>query len=144
MKYRSNSRYRSRFERFVSRVQSVLNSLRNCLRTRKQSFSPRTLLLSLLALFLVGALSCQIVWQHVKIARVNYQITKLKKENHKLRMDVHRNEVAVSRLERLDRIERIAVSQLGMEPADSVPVMQLRKSHWVQLPPEGGGETVNP
>lgn len=144
MKYRHNSRYRSRFERMVSRVQGILHWLRTTLRTRKNNISPRTLLLSVLALVLGGALCCQVVWQHVQVARINYQITNLKQENHELRMSVHRNEVAVSRLERLDRIERIAVSQLGMKPADSIPVMKLKNSHWVQLPPEGGGETVNP
>jgi len=144
MNYRHNTRYRSRSERLVSRVQNLLRWLRGTLRTQRQSISPRSLLLSVLALVLGGALCCQVVWQHVQVARVNYQITKLKQENHELRMDVHRNEVAVSRLERLDRIERIAVSQLGMEPSESVPKMRLKKSQWVQLPPEGGGETVNP
>lgn len=144
MNYRHNSRYRSRTERFLSRVQAFLQWMRGKLRTRRKPFSPRTLLLSVLALVLVAALSCQVVWQHVRVARVNYQITQLEKKNHELRMELHRDQVAVSRLQRLDRIERIAVSQLGMEPSESLPVMELRKSQWVQLPSEGGGETVNP
>lgn len=142
MKYGPNSRYRSRIERIVSRVQGILHWLRTTLRTRKKSISPRSLLLSVLALVLGGALCCQIVWQHVQVARLNYQITQLSQQNHELRMNVHRNQVAVSRLERLDRIERIAVTQLGMKPADSIPVMELEKSQWVQLPSEGGGDTV--
>jgi len=143
MKYRHNSRYRSRFERFCSRVQGFLQWMRGHLRSKRKPTSPRTLLLTALALILGVALCCQVVWQHVQVTRVNYQITNLAKQKHNLRMSIHRNEVAVSRLERLDRIERIAVSQLGMEPTDQLPVMELRKSQWVQLPSEGGGGAVN-
>ncbi|MFP4686637.1 MAG: hypothetical protein ACLFN5_00845 [bacterium] len=138
MRHGRNSYYRSRSSRAGSRFESFLCRLKSSLRTRHKSISPRSLLIGILVLVLVGTLCGQVVWRQIHLARVGYQITRLENENHELRMQVHREEVAVSRLRRLDRIQRIAMNQLGMTAADTIPVLEISRSQWAVLPPEGG------
>lgn len=58
------------------------------------------------------------VWQRNEIIRIGYKTEILKKEKHALLR--HRKEllVQVERLNALDRIEQIALTELGMKHAD--------------------------
>lgn len=134
---RKSSYYRSRSERLKNLFQSLFWDMGGFSPRRSRSFHPRMFLFLVVALVTVGALGCQIIWQQVKVAQVRYQIDQLQKKNHKLRMAVHKNEVIVSRLERLDRIEYLARSELGMKPSDTVPVLTFRSAQWAKLPQDG-------
>ncbi len=138
MRQGRNSYYRSRSSRAGSRLQRFLRRLKNSLRTRHKSISPRSFLIGFLILILVGTLCGQVIWRQIRLSRVRYQISRLEKENLDLRMQVHGEEVAVSRLERLDRIRRIAMNQLGMTAGDTIPVLEVSSSQWAVLPREGG------
>ncbi len=138
MYHRNNSYYRSRSKRAYSFINSVVGWLRKLVRARQDSISPRFLILSLLVFVLGTTLCNQIIWRQVKRARLQYQISQLKEKNHHLRMQVHKKKIAVSRLQRLDRIQRIAVAQLGMKLADTVPVLEMSRRQWVQIPRGGG------
>lgn len=137
MKDRMNSYYRSRSSRWRSGVQSVLQGLQGALGTPHPTISPRTFFLLVLTLIAGGLLCCQIIWQQVKVAQIRYQISHIREENHHLRMKVHKREMVVSRLERLERIQAIAHTQLGMSASDRVPVIELERNRWVKLPRKG-------
>lgn len=115
----------------------VVTWFRNRLLNAGSVVSPRTVFLSLLGILLGGALACQVIWQHVRYTRTRVQINNLERQSHELDMKIHRTELAVSRLERLDRVQRIAVNQLGMEPLDETPVMEMSQAQWVQSSREG-------
>ncbi|MGM0380393.1 MAG: septum formation initiator family protein [bacterium] len=138
MTFGNNTYYRSRSKRLQSSFQGLLNWLRRFLRARRRSVSPQFLFLGTLALFLVGVLCSQIVYRQVRLGRVRQEIHRLESKNHNLRMTVNRREVKVARLKRLDRIQKIAITQLGMVAADTVPVMKVKTGQWAQLSPEGG------
>lgn len=94
--------------------------------------NPRTFLVGLLVVLLGGTLCLQVLWQHTQAARLKVQIAELERENHSLRMKIHRKEIAVSRLERLDRIRRLASAELGMRPRERVAVLEMSPTHWAQ------------
>ncbi len=137
MKDRTNTYYRSRSSRWSSGFRSVLHGLRQTLGASHPSISPRTFFLVVLSLLTGGLLCLQIIWQQVKVAQIRYQIGQIRENNHQLRMEVQHREMVVSRLERLERIETIARTQLGMSASDRVPVIELEKTRWVKLPRKG-------
>lgn len=134
----TNTYYRKRSRRLQSSFQRVLSWLRRFLRARHRPISPRFLLVSTLGLLLVGILCTQIIYRQVQISRVKHEVNRLKKQNHKLRLAINRREVKVARLESLERIEKIAITQLGMVSEKSVPVKKVEIGQWAQLSPEGG------
>lgn len=138
MTFGNNTYYRSRSKRLQSSFQGLLNWLRTFLRARRRSISPQFLLLGTLALFLVGILCSQIIYRQVRVGRVRQEIARLEERNHNLRMAVNHREVKVARLKRLDRIQKIAMTQLGMVSSDTVPVLEIETGQWAQLSPEGG------
>lgn len=139
MYHRNNTYYRSRSKRAYSLINGLVGWLRKLVRARHDSISPRFLLFSLLVFVLGTTLCSQVVWHQIRKTRLRYQINQLQEKNHRLRMQVHKKKIAVSRLQRLDRIQRIAVAQLGMKLADTVPALELSRRQWVQLPEGGGG-----
>ncbi len=137
MSYKGDVTKYTRSNRSSVRWEGILHWFREGLLSAGTSVSPRTVLLFLLGILLGGALACQVIWQNVRYTRTRVEINQLERRNHELDMKIHREELAVSRLERLDRIQRIAVNQLGMEPLDDVPVVEMSQTHWVQSSREG-------
>ncbi|MFB6226718.1 MAG: hypothetical protein ABEH89_00140 [bacterium] len=95
-----------------------------------------------MAIFLGGALACQVIWQHVRYSRNKQELRQLANQNRELQLKIDRKKLVVSRLERLERIQRIAVNELGMKPLDDAPVLEMSQSQWVQSPREGGEPMV--
>lgn len=124
------------------RFGSLFSWLKSSLRANRTSLSSRSLLLILLTIVMGGALACQVVWQHVRHTRTRVQLNELQRQNHELKAKIHKKELVVARLERLDRIQRIAVNQLGMKPLDRVPVLEMSQTQWVQSPRKGGEPMV--
>ncbi|GEM_PF-4207451 len=136
----NNKYYRNRSDRAISSFNGLLSWLQNIVRTRRDSISSRTFLLSLLVFLLAVTLCTQIIARQVEEARLEYRVDLLRERNLELRMQVHSERIEVSQLQRLDRIQWIAVSELGMEMVDTVPLLELDRRRWAQLPLEGGGE----
>ncbi len=136
----NNKYYRDRSERAISSFNGLLKWLQGIVRTRRDSISPRTFLLSLLVFLLATTLCTQIIARQVEEARLEYRVELLRERNLELRMQVHSKRIEVSQLQRLDRIQWIAISELGMEMADTVPLLELDRHRWAQLPLAGGGE----
>lgn len=142
MKYQDKVRNTNRSRDASRRFGGFFAWLKNTLRSSRPAFSPRTLLLVLLVVLLGGALACQVVWQHVRYTRTVVQINKLERQNQRLESKIHKKQLVVTRLQRLDRIQRIAVNQLGMKPLDDVPVVEMSQTQWVQSPRRGGEPMV--
>ena len=142
MGYKGDVTKYTRSNRSSVRWKGILDWFRDRLLSAGPAISPRTVLLFLLGILLGGALACQVIWQHVRYTRTQAEINQLERRNHELDMKIHRQELAVSRLERLDRIQRIAVNQLGMKPLDDVPVVEMSQTHWVQSSRKGDDPMV--
>lgn len=142
MNYQDKVRNTKRTRGVSNRFGNLISWLKSSLRSSRPSFSPRSLLLVLLTIILGGALACQVIWQHVRYTRNKVELNKLERQNQVLESKIHKRELVVTRLERLDRIQRIAVNQLGMKPLDRVPVMEMSQTQWVQSPRRGGEPMV--
>lgn len=124
---------------------ALLSGLRSWLQRCRGRLDPGAFFVMGLAVILAGALALQVLWQHVRANRLHVQITRLKHRNHTLKMKIHRKEIAVSRLERLDRIQQLASAQLGMTPRERVAVLEMEQRHWAQNSRDGkGDEPVQP
>ncbi|MFB6356644.1 MAG: hypothetical protein ABEJ65_09040, partial [bacterium] len=75
MNYNKNtSRYRSRSQRLTSVLNRFVAGVHGFLRKKRRTTSPRTILLIALAIALGGALCCQVIWQHMQVDRLQYEI----------------------------------------------------------------------
>lgn len=137
MSYQDKVRNRTRTSRSSYNFGGFVEWFQNKLTDNRPSISFRAVILTCLTLMMGGALACQVIWQHVRHTRTKVQINSLEQRHHELTMKIQKKELKVSRLERLDRIQRIAVNQLGMEPLNETPVMEMSQTQWVQSSREG-------
>ena len=137
MDYCNNGTSRSRSGISSFGFGSFFRWIRNHLRSQRSPISPRSLLLVVFGLVLAGALACQVIWQHSRATRLRIEIASLEERNHQLRMKIHRAELEVARLERLDRIQQIAVTELGMRERDKARILEMSRAQWASRP-EGG------
>ncbi|MFB6346252.1 MAG: hypothetical protein ABEK50_10840 [bacterium] len=142
MKYQDKVRKTQRTRSTSTRLGDMTSWVKRVLRSRGSNLSFRSLLLVLMAIFLGGALACQVIWQHVRYSRNKQELRQLANQNRELQLKIDRKKLVVSRLERLERIQRIAVNELGMKPLDDAPVLEMSQSQWVQSPREGGEPMV--
>ncbi len=140
MPRQTNSYFRSRSKHTASFIGLLLKKFQINSGARSELISPRLFLLGVVMVILGAALCTQIVARQVEEARLEFQVNQIRQQNLELRMQVHQKQSDVTRLQSLDRIRQIAVVELGMEPAASVPVVRLTGSQWAQqLAPQGGG-----
>jgi hypothetical protein len=142
MSYQDKVRKKSRNSKATLQVGGFVEWCRDCLYSDRPAITPRTVLISLMAILLGGTLACQVIWQHVRYTRASVTVNQLEQRNHKLKMKIQQKELVVSRLERLDRIQRIAINQLGLKPLDETPVIEMSQTHWVQSSQEGDEPVV--
>jgi cell division protein FtsL len=137
MSYKDKVRNHSRNSRSSVNWGRLTSWFRDRLLSDRPSITSRTVFICLLGIVLTGGLACQVIWQQVRHMRASAEISRLQRQNHDLTMKIQQKKLVVSRLERLDRIQRIAVQQLGMEPLDRAPVIEMSQTHWVQSSREG-------
>lgn len=98
------------------------------------SWSPRTVLFSLLAITLGGLLAFQVVWQQSRVSRMEHQVAQLQQERMEIRDRIRTEETKVARLQSLDRISHLAVHELGMRPGLDSQVVEVKQTRRVELP----------
>ena len=95
---------------------------------KKQYLSSRyKLFLFLLLLFILAAVFLQ-VYQYVQLSRKNIELEELKEERNSLKTDTAYLRLEISRLMSLERIERIARKELGMERPEEVNYITINSN----------------
>lgn len=82
----------------------------------KHPFSPIKFLICLLAIFVPGVLVY--IWLHVQTVNFSYDIAKTQKQKRELLEMNKKLRIQLANLKSPERIERIALTQLGLKPPE--------------------------